>query len=158
MLISSRHVARMWRNILISFRLFCFSEMAHLSPPPSPPVLAAGQTQASPLDMNASSVIQRASAFSSVLGQKWNARGRFPLGRRERLWWQFSLTRLFSSTDLPLLYNPLFYSGAAFLWPQFLLPQQPITPISPNLANSRDYTLTPEKEEIVGRFFDSKKF
>uniref|UniRef100_A0A1Q3G3A8 Putative ovo n=2 Tax=Culex tarsalis TaxID=7177 RepID=A0A1Q3G3A8_CULTA len=98
--------------------------MAHLSPPPSPPVLA-GQTQASPLDLNASSAIQRASAFSSVLGQKWNAR------------------------DLPLLYNPLFYSGAAFLWPQFLLPQQPITPISPNLANSRDYTLTPEKEEIV---------
>lgn len=57
--------------------------------------------------------------------------------------------------DLLLLYNPLFYSGAAaFPWPQFLLPQQPITPVSPNLnASSRDYTLTPEKEEIVGECF-----
>ncbi|XP_055625365.1 zinc finger protein sens [Toxorhynchites rutilus septentrionalis] len=100
--------------------------MAHLSPPPSPPALI-GQTPASPLELSASSanLIQRASAFSSVLGQKWNSR------------------------DIPLLYNPLFYSGAAFLWPQFLLPQQPITPISPSLVHSRDYTLTPEKEEIV---------
>ncbi|XP_058464031.1 zinc finger protein sens [Malaya genurostris] len=100
--------------------------MAHLSPPPSPPVLAS-QMPANPLELNASStnLMQRASAFSSVLGQKWSAR------------------------DLPLLYNPLFYSGAAFLWPQFLLPQQPITPISPNLVSSRDYTLTPEKEEII---------
>ncbi|XP_055531326.1 zinc finger protein sens [Wyeomyia smithii] len=100
--------------------------MAHLSPPPSPPALTS-QGSANPLELSASStnLIQRASAFSSVLGQKWSAR------------------------DLPLLYNPLFYSGAAFLWPQFLLPQQPITPISPNLANYRDYTLTPEKEETI---------
>uniref|UniRef100_A0A6E8W3S8 C2H2-type domain-containing protein n=1 Tax=Anopheles coluzzii TaxID=1518534 RepID=A0A6E8W3S8_ANOCL len=104
--------------------------MAHLSPPPSPPV---GQTPPAVSALNAlnasasANLIQRASAFSSVLGQKWNPR------------------------DLLLLYNPLFYSGAAaFPWPQFLLPQQPITPVSPNLnASSRDYTLTPEKEEIV---------
>ncbi|XP_049292132.1 zinc finger protein sens [Anopheles funestus] len=101
--------------------------MAHLSPPPSPPV---GQTPPAVSALNAlnassANLIQRASAFSSVLGQKWNPR------------------------DLLLLYNPLFYSGAAFPWPQFLLPQQPITPVSPNLNTSRDYTLTPEKEEIV---------
>ncbi|XP_052871777.1 fez family zinc finger protein erm-like [Anopheles cruzii] len=107
--------------------------MAHLSPPPSPPV---GQTPPAVSALNAlnassASLIQRASAFSSVLGQKWNPR------------------------DLPLLYNPLFYSGAAFLWPQFLLPQQlPLsTPVSPNHqqlhTNGRDYTLTPEKEEII---------
>uniref|UniRef100_A0A182U7R1 Uncharacterized protein n=1 Tax=Anopheles melas TaxID=34690 RepID=A0A182U7R1_9DIPT len=106
------------------------TDMAHLSPPPSPPV---GQTPPAVSALNAlnasasANLIQRASAFSSVLGQKWNPR------------------------DLLLLYNPLFYSGAAaFPWPQFLLPQQPITPVSPNLnASSRDYTLTPEKEEIV---------
>ncbi|XP_065075699.1 zinc finger protein sens [Ochlerotatus camptorhynchus] len=96
--------------------------MAHLSPPPSPPVM---NSQTPELSAASTNLIQRASAFSSVLGQKWSAR------------------------DLPLLYNPLFYSGAAFLWPQFLLPQQPITPISPNLTNSRDYTLTPEKEEVI---------
>ncbi|XP_050080476.1 zinc finger protein sens-like [Anopheles maculipalpis] len=101
--------------------------MAHLSPPPSPPV---GQTPLAVSALNAlnassANLIQRASAFSSVLGQKWNPR------------------------DLLLLYNPLFYSGAAFPWPQFLLPQQPITPVSPHLNTSRDYTLTPEKEEIV---------
>ncbi|XP_055599121.1 zinc finger protein sens [Uranotaenia lowii] len=96
--------------------------MAHLSPPPSPPALANQNTD---LGMASSNLMQRSSAFNSVLGQKWNAR------------------------DLPLLYNPLFYSGAAFLWPQFLLPQQPITPISPSLVSSRDYTLTPEKEEII---------
>uniref|UniRef100_A0A2M3Z0X9 Putative c2h2-type zn-finger protein n=1 Tax=Anopheles braziliensis TaxID=58242 RepID=A0A2M3Z0X9_9DIPT len=104
--------------------------MDHLSPPPSPPV---GQTPPSvsaltALNASSASLIQRASAFSSVLGQKWNPR------------------------DLPLLYNPLFYSGAAFLWPQFLLPQQPLsTPVSPNLNTSggRDYALTPEKEEII---------
>ncbi|XP_058066354.1 zinc finger protein rotund-like [Anopheles bellator] len=107
--------------------------MAHLSPPPSPPV---GQTPPAVSALNAlnassASLIQRASAFSSVLGQKWNPR------------------------DLPLLYNPLFYSGAAFLWPQFLLPQQlPLsTPVSPSHqqlhTSGRDYTLTPEKEEII---------
>uniref|UniRef100_A0A2M4BGQ8 Putative c2h2-type zn-finger protein n=1 Tax=Anopheles marajoara TaxID=58244 RepID=A0A2M4BGQ8_9DIPT len=107
--------------------------MDHLSPPPSPPV---GQTPPAvsaltALNASSASLIQRASAFSSVLGQKWNPR------------------------DLPLLYNPLFYSGAAFLWPQFLLPQpQPLsTPVSPNLLNTsgggRDYALTPEKEEIL---------
>ncbi|XP_050091649.1 zinc finger protein sens [Anopheles aquasalis] len=105
--------------------------MDHLSPPPSPPV---GQTPPAvsaltALNASSASLIQRASAFSSVLGQKWNPR------------------------DLPLLYNPLFYSGAAFLWPQFLLPQQPLsTPVSPNLNTSnsgRDYALTPEKEEII---------
>uniref|UniRef100_A0A182NDC3 C2H2-type domain-containing protein n=1 Tax=Anopheles dirus TaxID=7168 RepID=A0A182NDC3_9DIPT len=101
--------------------------MAHLSPPPSPPV---GQTPPAVSALNvlnnsSANLIQRASAFSSVLGQKWNPR------------------------DLLLLYNPLFYSGAAFPWPQFLLPQQPIPPVSPNLNASRDYTLTPEKEEIV---------
>uniref|UniRef100_A0A182PWB4 C2H2-type domain-containing protein n=1 Tax=Anopheles epiroticus TaxID=199890 RepID=A0A182PWB4_9DIPT len=75
--------------------------MAHLSPPPSPPV---GQTPPAVSALNAlnasasANLIQRASAFSS-----------------------------------------------------FLLPQQPITPVSPNLnvSTSRDYTLTPEKEEIV---------
>nr|XP_019564227.2 zinc finger protein sens-like isoform X2 [Aedes albopictus] len=97
--------------------------MAHLSPPPSPPALNSQTTELN--SASATNLMQRASAFSSVLGQKWSAR------------------------DLPLLYNPLFYSGAAFLWPQFLLPQQPITPISPNLTNSRDYTLTPEKEEVI---------
>ncbi|XP_053669710.1 zinc finger protein sens [Anopheles nili] len=101
--------------------------MAHLSPPPSPPV---GQTPPAVsalnvLNASSTSLIQRASAFSSVLGQKWNPR------------------------DLLLLYNPLFYSGAAFPWPQFLLPQPPVTPVSPNMNASRDYTLTPEKEEIV---------
>uniref|UniRef100_A0A2M4CQR7 Putative c2h2-type zn-finger protein n=1 Tax=Anopheles darlingi TaxID=43151 RepID=A0A2M4CQR7_ANODA len=104
--------------------------MDHLSPPPSPPV---GQTPPAvsaltALNASSASLIQRASAFSSVLGQKWNPR------------------------DIPLLYNPLFYSGAAFLWPQFLLPQQPLsTPVSPNLNSSggRDYALTPEKEEII---------
>uniref|UniRef100_A0AAG5DR32 C2H2-type domain-containing protein n=1 Tax=Anopheles atroparvus TaxID=41427 RepID=A0AAG5DR32_ANOAO len=101
--------------------------MAHLSPPPSPPVGQSPPAVSALNALNASSVnlIQRASAFSSVLGQKWNPR------------------------DLLLLYNPLFYSGAAFPWPQFLLPQQPITPVSPNLNTSRDYTLTPEKEEII---------
>ncbi|EAT48038.1 AAEL000869-PA [Aedes aegypti] len=97
--------------------------MAHLSPPPSPPALNSQTPELS--SASTTNLMQRASAFSSVLGQKWSAR------------------------DLPLLYNPLFYSGAAFLWPQFLLPQQPITPISPNLTNSRDYTLTPEKEEVI---------
>ncbi|XP_058123548.1 zinc finger protein sens [Anopheles ziemanni] len=101
--------------------------MAHLSPPPSPPVGQSPPAVNALNALNASSanLIQRASAFSSVLGQKWNPR------------------------DLLLLYNPLFYSGAAFPWPQFLLPQQPITPVSPNLNTSRDYTLTPEKEEII---------
>ncbi|XP_062558304.1 zinc finger protein sens [Armigeres subalbatus] len=97
--------------------------MAHLSPPPSPPALSSQTPELN--STSTTNLMQRASAFSSVLGQKWNAR------------------------DLPLLYNPFFYSGAAFLWPQFLLPQQPITPISPNLTNLRDYTLTPEKEEVI---------
>lgn len=58
--------------------------------------------------------------------------------------------------ELPLLYNPLLYSSA-LLWPQFLLssasalasPHTPITPKSPlTITNNRDYTLTPEKEDI----------
>lgn len=46
--------------------------MAHLSPPPSPPNTL---TNISMDGSTSSSLIQRASAFSSVLGQKWNARG-----------------------------------------------------------------------------------
>lgn len=47
--------------------------MAHLSPPPSPPNALMNIS----MDGNtSSSLIQRASAFSSVLGQKWNARGK----------------------------------------------------------------------------------
>lgn len=67
---------------------------------------------------------------------------------------------LFSLSDIPpFLYNPLLYSSA-LLWPQFLLssasalhtPHTPITPKSPFNAslNSRDYALTPEKEDLSG--------
>lgn len=46
--------------------------MAHLSPPPSPPNALANIS----LDGTSSNLIQRASAFNSVLGQKWNPRGK----------------------------------------------------------------------------------
>uniref|UniRef100_A0A336K845 CSON001181 protein n=1 Tax=Culicoides sonorensis TaxID=179676 RepID=A0A336K845_CULSO len=94
--------------------------MAHLSPPPSPP---SNMTNISMDGSNSSSLIQRASAFSSVLGQKWNPR------------------------DFPFIYNPLFYSGA-LLWPQLLLPTTTQVARSPSVASSnREYTLTPEKDE-----------
>lgn len=61
-------------------------------------------------------------------------------------------------TDLSLLYNPLIYSNT-FFWPStFLLPYQNAaaaaavgmmgTPVSPGVTSMRDYTLTPEKEEV----------
>lgn len=47
-----------------------------------------------------------------------------------------------------MIYNPLFYSSA-LLWPHILLPPpQAAVKLSPRpLENSRDYTLTPEKDE-----------
>ncbi|XP_063696302.1 zinc finger protein sens [Culicoides brevitarsis] len=97
--------------------------MAHLSPPPSPPSALSNIS----MDENSSnsSFIQRASAFNSVLGQKWNTR------------------------DLPFIYNPLFYSGA-LLWPQLLLPNAAQVARSPSVgSNNREYTLTPEKDEQI---------
>ncbi|XP_059622741.1 zinc finger protein sens [Phlebotomus argentipes] len=93
--------------------------MAHLSPPPSPPI---PQPYAFPglqhLESPAS-VIQRASSvFGASLEQKWNPR------------------------DLSLLYNPLLYSGA-FFWPPLLLPCPPAA------TTKCDFALTPEKEETI---------
>ncbi|XP_055383691.1 zinc finger protein sens-like [Condylostylus longicornis] len=131
--------------------------MEHLSPPPSPQsatsssqlpgqfVTTTNSTAASvaALDMTLSSQknwIQRASAFNTVLaasaGQKFNGR------------------------DLPpLLYNPLLYSSA-LLWPQFFFqstsgittPSTPATPHSPVYTSNnqnREYTLTPERDEMM---------
>ncbi|XP_061400279.1 zinc finger protein sens [Musca vetustissima] len=115
--------------------------MNHLSPPPSPQS-KAGQfnSAASSAALDSKNWIQKASAFNNVMAtaaaQKLNTR------------------------DIPpFLYNPLLYSSA-LLWPQFLLssasalhtPHTPITPKSPFNAslNSRDYALTPEKEDLSG--------
>ncbi|XP_013103958.2 zinc finger protein sens [Stomoxys calcitrans] len=110
--------------------------MNHLSPPPSPQSKAA-QFSSSSAAVDSKSWIQRASAvMATAAAQKLNSR------------------------DIsPLLYNPLLYSSA-LLWPQFLLssastlhtPHTPITPKSPFNAslNSRDYALTPEKEDLSG--------
>lgn len=70
-----------------------------------------------------------------------------------------TLTHTHTHTDLSLLYNPLIYSNT-FFWPStFLLPYQNAAaaaavgivgaPVSPGLASMRDYTLTPEKEEVA---------
>lgn len=106
--------------------------MAHLSPPPSPLASIPLQPLAFPTVMPAltpeiAEMMQRAAALNSALGQKWNTnRG---------------LTNL--------LYNPLLYPG--MFWPPFLLPNQmqPLNTKSP-VEDSRDYTLTPEKEDLVG--------
>lgn len=66
--------------------------MAHLSPPPSPPTSAITSKQQTALEHqlnleNASAnhnFIQRASAFSSVLNQKWNPRGKILFTERKR--------------------------------------------------------------------------
>ncbi|XP_067613326.1 zinc finger protein sens [Eurosta solidaginis] len=115
--------------------------MNHLSPPLTPhsqkptqsPSLAA-YANSTAIDVNLGSTknwIQNASAFNSVMAsaQKLN--------------------------NLPFPYNSFFYSSV--LWPQFLLsstttalgtPATPTTPNSPaSFANSRDYTLTPEKDQ-----------
>lgn len=71
------------------------------------------------------------------------------------------ITSLLSITDFSFLYNPLFYPNSLF-WPStFLLPYQNAAaataagiigaPISPNLNNMRDYTLTPEKDDVPGK-------
>lgn len=109
--------------------------MAHLSPPPSP--LAANPLQPFPFSASsaaaaltpelASEMMQRAAALNSALGQKWNNnRG---------------LTNL--------LYNPLLYPG--MFWPPFLLPNA-MQPLNTKVAveDSRDYTLTPEKD-LIGK-------
>uniref|UniRef100_A0A1B0BKB4 C2H2-type domain-containing protein n=1 Tax=Glossina palpalis gambiensis TaxID=67801 RepID=A0A1B0BKB4_9MUSC len=117
--------------------------MNHLSPPPSPHSQSAQLSNfANPaLHMNLANSknwIQRASTFNNVMAT--------------------AATQKLNPRDLPpFLYNPFLYSSA-LLWPQFLLssasalnsPYTPITPKSPapNLHN-RDYTLTPEKEELL---------
>lgn len=66
--------------------------------------------------------------------------------------------------DFSLLYNPLIYPNSLFWPPTFFLPYQnaaaaaavaglttSASPESPNLSNHR-YTLTPEKDETVGKF------
>ncbi|XP_011179907.1 zinc finger protein sens [Zeugodacus cucurbitae] len=114
--------------------------MNHLSPPLTPHSQKPTQSPSlggfanSALDVNLGSTknwIQNASAFNSVIAsaQKLN--------------------------NLPFPYNSLFYSSV--LWPQFLLssttsalgtPTTPNTPHSPPLfLNSRDYSLTPEKDQ-----------
>lgn len=119
--------------------------MAHLSPPPSP--LAANplnQPFAFPINTNNNNIgssgmtpelasemmLQRAAALNSALGQKWNNnRG---------------LTNL--------LYNPLLYPS--MFWPPFLLPNQmqSLNTKSAGGDDSRDYTLTPEKEDLIGKY------
>lgn len=109
-------------------------KMAHLSPPPSP--LAANPLQpfvfptaAALTPELASEMMQRAAALNSALGQKWsNNRG---------------LTNL--------LYNPLLYPG--MFWPPFLLPNQ-LQPLNTKATaeDSRNYTLTPEKEDLIGKY------
>ncbi|XP_075163452.1 senseless [Haematobia irritans] len=113
--------------------------MNHLSPPPSPQS-KTGQFSASSAAVDSKAWIQRASAFNTVMAT--------------------AAAQKLNNRDIsPLLYNPLLYSSA-LLWPQFLLssasalhtPQTPITPKSPFNAslNSRDYALTPEKEDLSG--------
>ena len=72
-------------------------------------------------------MMQRAAVLNSAFGQKWNN--------------QRGLQNL--------LYNPLLYPN--MFWPPFLLPNQmqPINTKAPT-EDSRDYTLTPEKEDVIG--------
>lgn len=73
-------------------------------------------------------MLQRAAALNSAFGQKWsNNRGL-----------------------QNLLYNPLLYPS--MFWPPFLLPNamQPLNTKS-QADDSRDYTLTPEKEDLTGK-------
>uniref|UniRef100_A0A1I8MKY0 C2H2-type domain-containing protein n=1 Tax=Musca domestica TaxID=7370 RepID=A0A1I8MKY0_MUSDO len=118
--------------------------MNHLSPPPSPQSKAAQLSNfgsaASSASVDSKNWIQRASAFNNVMAT--------------------AAAQQLNTRDIPpILYNPLLYSSA-LLWPQFLLssasalhtPHTPITPKSPFNAslNSRDYALTPEKEDLSG--------
>lgn len=70
-------------------------------------------------------------------------------------------------TDFSLLYNPLIYPNSLFWPPTFFLPYQnaaaavavaglTASPESPNLSNHR-YTLTPEKDEAVGKLFSFRR-
>ncbi|XP_055691353.1 zinc finger protein sens isoform X2 [Lutzomyia longipalpis] len=93
--------------------------MAHLSPPPSPPIPQQYPFSGLQHLESQESVIQRASSvFGASLEYKWNPR------------------------DLSLLYNPLLYSGA-FFWPPLLLP------CPPAVTTKCDLALTPEKEEPI---------
>ena len=68
--------------------------------------------------------------------------------------WPMFYCCLFLIADFSFLYNPLIYSNTLF-WPSSLLfPYQTGTipaPMSPNLGNVRDYTLTPEKDDSTGK-------
>ncbi|GAB0086357.1 zinc finger protein 480-like isoform X1 [Sergentomyia squamirostris] len=94
--------------------------MAHLSPPPSPPIPQHQYPFAGLQHLESqASVIQRASSvFGASLEHKWTPR------------------------DLSLLYNPLLYPGA-FFWPPLLLPCPPAA------TTKCDFALTPEKEDPI---------
>lgn len=90
----------------------------------------------------------------------------FPSLQRILMNFQHSTTNDFPSifsrhSDFSLLYNPLIYPNSLFWPPTFFLPYQnaaaaaavaglTASPESPNLSNHR-YTLTPEKDEAVGK-------
>lgn len=122
--------------------------MAHLSPPPSPPMHRPA--------------MQR-SPFSTGLQPGLNTRGNYLLFLKiltshkhikPHLFFQCTLKIDFmypNQLDLSILYNPLLYSNALFWPPQFFFPYQqgPLqSPQSPP-GHNRDYTLTPEKDEII---------
>ncbi|KAJ6647898.1 Zinc finger protein [Pseudolycoriella hygida] len=99
--------------------------MAHLSPPPSPPVI---QSQKYPimghLSLEKSTLpLMEKSQFAATFAHKWNTR------------------------DISILYNPLLYSNP-FFWPPLFLPYSHNASQSPPKSSpTRDYALTPERDD-----------
>ncbi|XP_037034000.1 zinc finger protein Gfi-1b [Bradysia coprophila] len=102
-------------------------KMAHLSPPPSPPVI---QSQKYPimghlsLEKNTLPLMEK-SQFAATFAHKWNTR------------------------DISILYNPLLYSNPLF-WPPLFLPySHGASQSPPKSPPTRDYTLTPERDDQI---------
>lgn len=136
--------------------------MAHLSPPPSPPVI---QSQKYPImghlsiEKNTLPLMEK-SQFAATFAHKWNTRGLFPVTKTEIIIY-FTNIKEKHFPDISILYNPLLYSNP-FFWPPLFLPySHGASQSPPKSPQTRDYTLTPEREDQNGKiilFLNVTKF
>lgn len=132
--------------------------MAHLSPPPSPPVI---QNQKYPImghlsiEKNTLPLMEK-SQFAATFAHKWNTRGKTFITCLVLITIYYTNTVILPKQkifpDISILYNPLLYSNP-FFWPPLFLPYSNGAAQSPPKSPpSRDYTLTPERDDQNGKF------
>lgn len=127
--------------------------MAHLSPPPSPPVI---QNQKYPImghlsiEKNTLPLMEK-SQFAATFAHKWNTRGLSANHINFKILGIMKISKFFLISDISILYNPLLYSNP-FFWPPLFLPySHGASQSPPKSPHTRDYTLTPEKDDQNGK-------